>query len=48
MQAVDGLGVSPGKMYRVHYFNGNGRAEAMRQLLTHANIPFDDRRIDPM
>ena len=46
--AKDGLGVSPGCMYKVHYFDGYGRAEAMRMLLSHAGVKWEDRRIDMM
>ncbi len=31
--------------YRVHYFDGYARGEAIRMLLSHAKIPFEDRRI---
>ena len=34
-----------GKEFRVHYFDGYVRGEAIRMLLAHADVPFDDRRI---
>ena len=32
--------------YRVSYFNGRGRAEVMRQILSFAGQEFEDRRLE--
>ena len=32
------------KEYTLHYFGFFGRGEPVRMLLTHANIPFEDKR----
>ena len=32
--------------YKLTYFNGRGRAEIIRLVLTAADVPFEDYRID--
>ena len=31
--------------YKLYYFDVYGRGEAIRMLLTHANVPYEEERI---
>ena len=31
--------------YTIYYFDFYGRGEAIRMMLSHANVPFQDKRI---
>jgi hypothetical protein len=33
--------------YVLHYFDGRGRAELLRMILSYGDIEFTDRRINP-
>jgi len=32
--------------YKLHYFNGRGRAEISRLILAAAGVKFDDNRVE--
>ena len=34
--------MQPSGHFKVHYFAGYGRAEAVRMLLTHAKVAYED------
>ena len=36
---------NPDTSYKLHYFNGQGRAEPIRMMLTHAKAEWRDMRI---
>ncbi|XP_069101468.1 glutathione S-transferase 1-like [Argopecten irradians] len=38
--------MSTGKPWKITYFNGRGRAESSRIILTEAGVPFEDIRIN--